>query len=66
MAEDIRNMQELGEVAPSLVMTYYKPNGGPPLEPVAEEESGGVEVLNKTVFLLLLPVLLSVFVCVFV
>ncbi|KAK8618603.1 hypothetical protein V6N13_132590 [Hibiscus sabdariffa] len=64
MAEDIRYMQELGEVAPSLVITYYKPNSSPPLEPIAEEESGGVEVLNKTVFVLL-PVLLSLSVSVF-
>ncbi|KAK8524645.1 hypothetical protein V6N12_029507 [Hibiscus sabdariffa] len=58
MAKDIRYMQESGEVAPSLVMFHYKPTSCPRLDPIAEEECVDVEVLKKTVFVLL-PVLLS-------
>ncbi|KAH1048347.1 hypothetical protein J1N35_039131 [Gossypium stocksii] len=64
MAKDIRYMQELGEVAPFLVIYHHKSLSCPRLEPIAEEECGNVEVLKKRVFVLL-PVLLSLSVSVF-
>ncbi|KAK9031068.1 hypothetical protein V6N11_032461 [Hibiscus sabdariffa] len=47
MAKDIKYMQELGEVVPSLVIFHYKPRSCPRLEPIAEEECSSGEVLKK-------------------
>ncbi|KAL4388319.1 hypothetical protein GQ457_09G003960 [Hibiscus cannabinus] len=61
IAKDVRYMQELGEVAPSLVIFHYKPRSCRRLEPIAEEECSSVEVLKKRISLHL-PILLSLFI----
>ncbi|KAL4387042.1 hypothetical protein GQ457_09G004030 [Hibiscus cannabinus] len=64
MEKDIRYMQELGQVAPSVVISHYKPMSRPRLEPITEEEYDDVEVLKKRVFVLL-PILISLSIYVF-
>ncbi|EOY27634.1 Uncharacterized protein TCM_029430 [Theobroma cacao] len=57
MVKDVKSMQNLGEVAPALLISHQKPSSSPRLETIAEEDCGGVRV-PKRVFILL-PVLLS-------
>ncbi|XVF87122.1 hypothetical protein PTKIN_Ptkin18bG0094100 [Pterospermum kingtungense] len=52
MGKSIRYMQNLGEVAPALLISQQKPSSFPRLETIAEEECGGVRV-PKRIFLLL-------------
>ncbi|KAK8524706.1 hypothetical protein V6N13_015717 [Hibiscus sabdariffa] len=62
MVKDVRYMQELGEVAPPLVITHCSPKICPRLDSIPEEEVGDVEALKM---FFVLPVLLSLSVYVF-
>ncbi|WRX26934.1 hypothetical protein QQP08_019421 [Theobroma cacao] len=41
MVKDVKSMQNLGEVAPALLISHQKPSSSPRLETIAEEDCGG-------------------------
>ncbi|XWS18668.1 hypothetical protein CRYUN_Cryun32bG0064400 [Craigia yunnanensis] len=47
MVEDVRYMQNWGEVAPALLISHQKPSSFPRLETIDEEECGSVRVPKR-------------------